>query len=77
MKFKQTDTQYKIKTVKPGDSNWYITGEITITPRAGFEISMHCPNSYREVIEQCVNNGWLKPVAYMKDSEYMWETLQK
>lgn len=74
---KIVESKHKIKTLKPGDNNWYIDSNFTRTPRAGFEISINCPNSYREVIEQCVNYGWLKPVAYMKDTEYMWEQLQK
>ena len=66
-----------IRTVRQRDDDFMITNGYTITPRAGFEISLHCPIYYREVIEQCVKNGWLKPVAYMKDTEYMWEQLQK
>jgi hypothetical protein len=74
---KIAESKHKIKTLKPGDNNWYIDSNFIRTPRAGFEISINCPNNYREVIEQCVNFGWLKPVAYMKDTEYMWEQLQK
>jgi hypothetical protein len=48
-----------------------------ISPRAGFEISQECPTNYRKVIAECINNGWLQPVAYTKDSELMWETLQQ
>ena len=27
------------------------------------------------MIIEAVKNGWLKPVAYMKESEYTWEKL--
>jgi hypothetical protein len=27
------------------------------------------------IIEKCISSGWLKPVAYMKESEYIWEKL--
>lgn len=75
MIFKKEDSKHKIKTIKPGDSGWYIKGELTITPRAGFEIPMECPAVYKEIIQKCINFGWLKPVAHVKESEYIWEKL--
>jgi hypothetical protein len=46
-----------------------------LTPRAGFEINESCPTNYRKVLAECINYGWLKPVAYVKESEYIWEKL--
>ncbi len=43
--------------------------------RAGFHILPECPNTYREVIEESINRGWLKPVAYMRDNELTFEIL--
>jgi hypothetical protein len=48
-----------------------------LVPRAGFELSEQCPQEYRMIIADCINCGWLKPVAHMQDSEYTWELLQK
>lgn len=67
----------KIKTVKPNDPLWHITSGVTLTPRAGFVISEKCPREYKLIIADCLNNGWLKPVAYMRDDEYMWEELKE
>ena len=75
MTFKQVDTQFKIKTIKPGDNDWYIKGQLTITPRAGFEVSKSCPSDYRLILADCIDRGWIKPIAYMKESEYIWEKL--
>lgn len=47
-----------------------------VSPRAGFEISSGCPRNYAEIIDECLRQGWLKPVAYVKESELMWERLQ-
>lgn len=77
MTFKYTEPRFKIKTIKAGDKDWYIVDTLTVTPRAGFEINERCPKEYRDVINQCLLSGWLKPIAYMKDSEYMWETLRE
>jgi hypothetical protein len=50
---------------------------IRVVPRAGFEVSSHCPAQYKQVIVECLNNGWLKPVAHMRDTEYTMELLRK
>ena len=54
-----------------------ITDGRMVYPRAGFEISCRCPEDYKFVIEQCIEHGWIKPVAYMKEEEFMWETLNE
>ena len=57
------------------DPNFTIQDGITIAPRAGFEISNDCPRQYKLMITEAIKNGWLKPIAYMKESEYVWEQL--
>jgi len=59
----------QIRTLKSNDSRFHITDGLAVAPRAGFEISSGCPYSYRQVIQECVNNGWLQPVAYMTERE--------
>ncbi len=72
----KTEANQRIKTLMPGDYDWFITTDnINVTPRAAFNINKECPKEYAEVIRICVSNGWLKPVAHMKESEYMWEKL--
>lgn len=43
--------------------------------RAGFEISDRCPAEYKIVLQECINNGWLKPVAYMTERELLFSGL--
>jgi hypothetical protein len=64
-----------IRTIRKDDPDFHITNGITMAPRAGFEISGECPNEYKKIIQQCYHNGWLKPIAYIKESDYMWEKL--
>ena len=64
-----------IKTIRQNDPDFYIDNGITISPRAGLEISQRCPNNYIDVIRECLEQGWLKPIAYIKESEYIWEKL--
>ena len=65
-----------IKTIRKDDPDFHIVNGITMAPRAGFEISNECPRQYKLMIMEAINNGWLKPIAYMKESEYVWEQLQ-
>jgi hypothetical protein len=65
-------------TLRPGHEDFSFSPDgIKIVPRAGFEISNHCPLEYRLIVAECLNNGWLKPVAHMRDTEYTMELLQK
>ena len=75
MNFKVSKT--KIKTIKNDDRMFYIKGDITMTPRAGFEISKQCPREYGLILTECIDRGWIKPIAYMRDDEYLWEELKE
>ena len=74
--FKQTTATYR--QLKPGDDDFSFSpdGIVTVN-RAGFEISLDCPRSYQEIILECIRNGWLNPIAYMRDTEYTMELLRK
>ena len=64
-----------IKKIRKDDPDFTIDNGITMAPRAGFEISNKCPSTYKLMIVEAINNGWLNPIAYMKESEYVWEKL--
>lgn len=69
-------SNYTTTTIRPGDDNWFFTtDDIVLVPRAGFEINERCPREYKMIISECLNNGWLKPVAYIKESELMFDIL--
>lgn len=73
--FKTTTGTYR--QLLSGDPDFSFSPDgIKIVPRAGFMISSGCPYTYKEIIEECVRQGWLKPVANMRDEEYTWEKLQ-
>jgi len=65
----------QIHTIRQEDPNFTIQDGITIAPRAGFEISNDCPRQYKLMIMEAIKNGWLQPIAYMKESEFVWEVL--
>jgi len=66
------------KTLRQSDTDFTFSPDgLTIVPRASFEISQRCPNNYASLIAECINHGWIKPVAHMRDTEYTMELLQK
>jgi hypothetical protein len=64
-----------IRSIRQDDPDFQINNGIVVSPRAGFEISNDCPRQYKLMIMEATKNGWLLPVAYMKESEYVWEKL--
>jgi hypothetical protein len=75
MTFKTQRSQVRI--IRQDERAFIIQDGLVLSPRAGFEINQACPQNYRNVIAECIEYGWLKPVAYVKDSELMWDTLQQ
>ena len=69
MTFIVNDSKFKIKQITPGENMWFIRDGMTLTPRAGFEISQRCPENYRDLIQECIRQGWIKPVATVYDHE--------
>jgi len=69
-------TKSSIKCLKSGDTNFRITDGVIVTARAGFEISNSCPYEYKMVINECLRNGWLKPVAYVHENDLLLDTLK-
>jgi len=70
-----TTSNKTIKTIRQDDPDFHIHNGFLMAPRAGFEISNDCPRQYKLMIVEAIKNGWLQPVAYMKESEYVWEVL--
>lgn len=68
--------QSRIRTIRSGDPLWMLNDGVIISPRAGFEINPSCPREYRMIIAECVNNGWIKPVANVYDHEQTFDTLK-
>ena len=78
MTFNVPEPTNKIKTLKPGDRGYTICVDgFSIAPRAGFQINQQCPKEYKLILQECINNGWIQPVAYVTESEFIWSELQK
>lgn len=73
---KITVRESRIRTIRQSDPLFVIHDGFVTANRAGFEISQKCPAEYRMIIQECINYGWLKPVAYMTAEEQLMETLK-
>lgn len=73
MTFTTNDT--KIKEIRQGDNDFYISDGVKLAPRAYIEISDMCPSSMKLAIQRAMADGYLKTVACVKTKDYMWEKL--
>ena len=70
--------KFRIRTLRRKDKDFTFSPDgFQLISRAGFEISNCCPENYKDIILECVGHGWLEPVANVKESELMWEALEK
>jgi len=52
-----------ITLLKESDPGFFIIDDITLYPRAEFEISKFCPEDYRDIIDIAYKKGWIRLVA--------------
>lgn len=72
-----TSQQSKIKMIIQDDPDFYITDGLMVSGRAGYILSPDCPPEYVRLIDHAWQQGWMKPVAHVLESEYMWEKLKE
>lgn len=73
-----TNSSPKYKTYRKDDAGFHFSPDnIVIVPRAGLIIDDNCPREYKMIIATCINNGWLKPVAFQPTHEHFMEELSK
>lgn len=66
-----------IHTIHPNDPDFVIWDGFRTSPRAGFEFDRQCPDQYRKIVLDAINRGWLRPVAYIHETELVWGKLQR
>ena len=70
-----TTTDKTIKTIRQSDPDFMLNNGIQIVPRSAIEFSELCPTSLILQVQNAIGKGWIKPLAYIKESEYTWEKL--
>jgi hypothetical protein len=61
----------QIRTLKQSDPCFRIIDKFTTCGRAGFEISKQCPREYKLILSECIDRGWIQPVAYITERELL------
>jgi hypothetical protein len=69
-------TKTRFRTLKSSDPEFTLVDGPLIAHRAGFEVNRRCPVEYQRVIQECVRQGWLTPVATVYDHELVWNHLR-
>ncbi len=67
----------KVLEIKQGDKGFKFTSGLVEYPRAAILVTDECPARVRLELQQWVSNGWIAPIAYVRESEYVWEKLQE
>lgn len=65
-----------IRTIKPNDPRFILNDGLVVCPRAGFEINHACPVEYKLVLQECINNGWIIPVAHVYGKELTMDAMR-
>ena len=73
---KITAHQSNIRTIRQGDPKFTLIDKFVTCPRAGFEISQRCPENYRSLIQECIQHGWIKPVAHVYGKELTMDSMR-
>ena len=74
---KITTHQSQIRTIKQDDPCFRMVDKFITCGRAGFEISKNCPREYKLILAECIDQGWIQPVAYMTERELFISGLLK
>lgn len=67
--------QSRLRTIRQSDQDFMLEDGFVRSPRAGFHILPECPREYKLIISECIDRGWLKPVATVYDHELAWDRL--
>jgi hypothetical protein len=67
----------KVLEIKQGDKGFKFLSGLIEYPRAAILVTDECPPSIRLELQHYVSNGWITPVAYVRESEYVWEKLKE
>jgi hypothetical protein len=72
-----TVQENRIREIRSGDAHFAMTDGIKLVPRASIEVKKNIPYNYQLMIAECIDKGWIKPVAYVKTKELFWEVLEQ
>lgn len=67
----EISTSPSIRALDHTNRHFTIVSGMVTAGRAGIEIDAKCPREYLMILSECLDRGWIKPVAYVTEDEYM------
>lgn len=77
MNVTETKSNTKVLEIKQGEKGFKFVSGLVEYPRAAILVTDECPARVRLELQQWVSNGWISPVAYVREDEYVWEKLKE
>jgi hypothetical protein len=65
------------KVVKQDDPGYTVSDGLLVGNRAFLEIDAECPNRVRRIIQESLNQGWIRMNVTFTEEEYTWLMLQE
>lgn len=63
-------------TLRSADLDFKLDAGVIVASRAGFQINKQCPRAYKLVLQECISNGWIEPIATVYDWELTFTRLK-
>ena len=57
--------------IKPTDRGFKFMSGMVEFPRAAIAVEENCPHDVRLNLQLWVSNGWITPIAYISEKEYI------
>lgn len=70
-----TSSKTKFVEIKRGEPGFMMNDGLRLVPRASINISPFCPEYTKQLLQQAFADGHLEMIAYVKEKDFMWETL--
>ena len=65
------------KVVKQDDPGYTVSDGLLVGNRAFLEIDAECPDRVRRIIQESLNQGWIRMNVTFTEEEYTWLMLKQ
>lgn len=59
------------------DPGFLASDGLRLVPRAAIEIMETCPQAVAETLDHALNQGWIRPVAWVHQNDYLMDRLKQ
>lgn len=66
-----------VKKLQFSDDDFCFNEDNTEYYRAAIELDKEIPVQFKRIVIECFEKGWIKPVAYIREQELIWDKLHE